>query len=87
MEGARHTDEMDRIKQLIPSPDTVITVVDNPPEGVDEIKLTVEELQVSILVQGEKKVSEILDDSNFDEFETFQMLYRLISAGLLKVAD
>ncbi|MFC1852358.1 DUF4388 domain-containing protein [candidate division CSSED10-310 bacterium] len=87
MEGARHTDEMDRIKQIIPSPDIVVTVVDNPPEGVDEIKLTVEELQVSILVQGAKKVSEILEESNFDEFETYQMLYRLISAGLLKVSD
>lgn len=87
MEGARHTDEMDRIKQIISSPDIIVTVVDNPPEGVDEIKLTVEELQVSILVQGEKKVSAILEESNFDEFETYQMLYRLISAGLLRVVD
>jgi len=87
MEGARHTDEMDRIKLLIPSPDIVVSVVENPPEGVDEIKLTVEELQVSILVQGKKKVSEILEESNFDEFETYQMLYRLISAGLLRVVD
>lgn len=87
MEGARHTDEMDRIKQIIPSPNHYVSMVDNPPEGVDEIKLTVEELQVSILVQGKKKVAEILEESNFDEFETYQMLYRLISAGLLKMSD
>ncbi|MBI2570860.1 MAG: DUF4388 domain-containing protein [Candidatus Schekmanbacteria bacterium] len=85
MEGARQTDEMDRIKQVIPSEDCVVCVEENPPEGTDEIRLTVEELQVSILVQGRKRVGDVLQQSSFDEFDTYQMLYRLVSAGLLRI--
>lgn len=87
MEGARHTDELDRIKKLIPSDETRFAVVDNPPENVKKIKLTIDELQLSSLIQEEKTVRSILALSPFDEFRTYKLLYSLTSAGLLRVLE
>lgn len=88
MEGARHTDELERIKQVIPSPDKRIAVVDNPPENVKSIKLTIDELQLSSLIQGKKTVRDILAASPFnDDFKTYKLLYSLISAGLIYVVE
>jgi HAMP domain-containing protein len=85
MEGARHTDELERIKQVLPSETSKVAVVINPPENVKKIKLTIEELQLSSLIQGERTVRELLDKSPFDELKTYTLLYSLISAGLIFV--
>ncbi|MFC1850658.1 DUF4388 domain-containing protein [candidate division CSSED10-310 bacterium] len=87
MEGARHTDELERIKKAIPSEDVKVAIVSNPPENVKKIKLTIEELQFTSLVQEPKSVSEILEDSPFDEFHSFKLLYSLLSAGLIYVVS
>jgi hypothetical protein len=83
MEGARQTDEMGRVRQLIPSSDMVLEM-GLPPEGVERITLTSEELKIGALAGEGRRVAEILEASPLDEIETYKVLYRLVSIGLLK---
>jgi HAMP domain-containing protein len=83
MEGARQTDEMSRVRQLIPSADIVLEM-GPPPEGMDQIRLTPEELQISALAGEGRKVADILTASPLEEIDTYKVLYRLVSIGLLR---
>jgi HAMP domain-containing protein len=83
MEGARQTDEMGRVRQLIPSSEIVLEM-GPPPEGMDQIRLTPEELQISSIAGEGRRVAEILESSPLEEIDTYKILYRLVSIGLLR---
>ena len=83
MEGARQTDEMGRVRQLIPSQEMVLEM-GPPPEGMDQIRLTPEELQISSIAGEGRRVAEILEASPLEEIDTYKVLYRLVSIGLLR---
>jgi nitrogen fixation/metabolism regulation signal transduction histidine kinase len=83
MEGARQTDEMGRVRQLIPSSEMVLEM-GPPPEGMDQIRLTPEELQISSIAGEGRRVAEILEASPLEEIDTYKVLYRLVSIGLLR---
>ncbi|MBN2383259.1 DUF4388 domain-containing protein [bacterium] len=87
MEGARHTDELERIKQVIPSEYKRIAFVENPPESVKKIKLTMDELKLSTIIQDCRTIKDVLDASPFDDLKTYKLLYGFLSAGLLKFKD
>ncbi len=82
MEGARQTDEMNRVRQLIPSADLRIEVSE-PPDGMSQVNLTPEELQISMIARNQNTVADILAASPLEEIDTYKVLYRLISTGLL----
>lgn len=85
MEGARQTDEMDVIRHLIPSPDAVLRISAKPTKAQKEIKLTKEEMEAIKLIQTNKVVSKIIENSSHAEFETYKILYSLVSSGLIEV--
>lgn len=85
MEGARQTDEMDVIRHLIPSPEAVLKISSNPTKAQKEIKLTTDEMEAIRLIQTNKVVSKIIENSSHAEFETYKILYSLVSSGLVEV--
>lgn len=85
MEGARQTDEMDVIKQLIPSVNAELVVLPQPSDAQREIKLTSEEMNIIALIQQERVVKNILSRSTHPEFETYKVMYSLVSSGLVEV--
>ncbi|RMH68535.1 MAG: DUF4388 domain-containing protein [Gemmatimonadetes bacterium] len=85
MEGARQTDEMDVIKQLIPSVNAELVVLPQPSDAQREIKLTSEEMNIIALIQQERVVKNILARSTHAEFETYKVMYSLVSSGLVEV--
>ncbi len=87
MEGARQTDEMDVIRHLIPTHDAVLKISTKPSKAQKEIKLTQDEMEAIRLIQTNKVVSKIIEKSSHGEFETYKILYSLVSSGLVEVAD
>lgn len=85
MEGARQTDEMDVIKQLIPSSSAELSVLPQPSDAQKEIKLTPEEMNIIALIQQERVVKNILERSPQPEFDTYKIMYSLVSSGLVEV--
>lgn len=85
MEGARQTDEMDVIKQLIPSTSAELAVLPQPSDAQKEIKLSPEEMNIIALIQQERVVKNILSRSPQPEFETYKIMYSLVSSGLVEV--
>ncbi|OQY30071.1 MAG: hypothetical protein B6244_02080 [Candidatus Cloacimonetes bacterium 4572_55] len=85
MEGARQTDEMDVIRHLIPGPNSILQLSSRPTKAQKEIKLTGDEVEAIRLIQRNKVVSKIVENSAHAEFETYKILYSLVSSGLVEV--
>jgi hypothetical protein len=84
MEGIRRLDEWPRIKELIPEDTAVPYLV--PLEFRDsQVKFHEGELEVMNLVDGKKKIRDIIHSSSFEEFETLRILMALLLARYIHV--
>jgi len=83
MEAVRRLDEWNKLRKVIPSPDYVIAFASGPTEKADNITLQAHEWKVLSLVNNQLTVAEIARKTGFSEFNTTQILYDLIAAGLL----
>lgn len=83
LEGARRTDEWERIRQVIPGPEAIpVAVVDDP--AADE-RLSPAERQVLQLVDDDRTVEEIGLQTHSSEFHVCRILYDQVQAKRLKV--
>jgi hypothetical protein len=73
--------EWDKIKELIPSPNTIfhLSMQKNP----ENKNINAEQWNVVALCNGTKTVSEIAGTLNWDEFKTSKTILQLIQLGLL----
>jgi len=80
MEGARRVDEWSLMEKKIPSLDLIFGLQRNPlqEEGVE---LTDQQRRLIPLIDGERTVTELVEESGLVEFETGKALYGLIQAG------
>ncbi|MDX1568368.1 MAG: tetratricopeptide repeat protein, partial [Longimicrobiales bacterium] len=85
MEGARRVDELSLIEKKIPSRDLVFAVNRDPSEEED-VELSEAEAKVFPLVDGQRTVKEILEESGLVEFEGMKALFGLIQAGFVAQA-
>ena len=83
MEGARRIDEWQRIRQKLPSGDIVLQFAPAYALREDEITLTPQEWEILALVNGERDLDGIAAKSGLSRFETYRILYGLLSSGLL----
>ncbi|MBI4650125.1 DUF4388 domain-containing protein [Candidatus Desantisbacteria bacterium] len=83
MEGARHVDEMEKIKTKIPSPAIVFEVVEEINKEGSDINLNPKEWNVLSLIDGKRTCSEIIDKTGYGELETLKIMYELLSADLI----
>jgi tetratricopeptide (TPR) repeat protein len=80
MEGARRVDEWSLIERKISSMDLIFALERDPlqEEGID---LTEGQQRIIAFIDGERTVTDIVDESGLVEFETGKALYGLIQAG------
>ncbi|NIN01024.1 MAG: DUF4388 domain-containing protein [candidate division Zixibacteria bacterium] len=87
MEGTRRIDEWIQIQQALPSDDVKVQTIKNPKIKSNTLTMSVAELQVLPLIDGEKNVSELIQTSPVSEFHTRKALYNLISSGLVEAGE
>ena len=82
LEGARRVDEWSLIEKKIPSFDLVFEL-DRPRLTASGAHLTNEQETILPLIDGERDVTHIIEDSGLVEFEVGKALYGLVAAGFL----
>jgi len=80
LEGARRVDEWSLIEKKIPSFD-LIFVVDRSRLAASGVSLTAEQQRLLPLLDGQRDVASLIDDSGLLEFDVGKALYGLITAG------
>jgi hypothetical protein len=77
--------EWDKIKELMPSPNTVFRLsLQKSPENKN---INADQWNVLALCNGTKSVSEIAETLNWDEFKTSKTILQLVQLGLLVKAE
>jgi tetratricopeptide (TPR) repeat protein len=82
LEGARRVDEWSLIEKKIPTFDIVFEL-DAKRLDASGAKLTAEQQTIAPLIDGQRDVARIIEDSGLVEFEVGKALYGLATAGFL----
>jgi tetratricopeptide (TPR) repeat protein len=82
LEGARRMDEWNLVEKKIPSFDLVFEA-DHARVKASDVEVTEEQRVVLDLVDGQRDVQAIVDDSGLVEFEVGKALYGLLTAGFV----
>jgi len=80
LEGARRVDEWSLIEKKVPSFDLIFGV-DRERLDASEVELTPEQRQILPLLDGQRDVAHVVEDSGLVEFDVGKALFGLISAG------
>lgn len=80
LEGARRVDEWNLIEKKVPSFDLIFTI-DRDRLSLSGVTLTEEQRRLLELIDGERDVQQLIDDSGMGEFDVGKALYGLITAG------
>lgn len=83
MEAAKRADEWAQVQKILPAYDFSVRPNLNPPGQGGMIKLTLDEYQTLLLIDGQKTISQILLESASGEFAASKSLADLISRGLI----
>lgn len=86
MEASRRLELWDRIRQKIPSLDTEFVMAAAPGDKSMEIHLKPKEWMLLCYLHGGRSVSELVDLTGYNDFETAKILYGMFSAGLIEKA-
>jgi hypothetical protein len=87
MEGTRRIDEWVEVQKVLPGPDVPLKPV-LVPQGIrEEVRLTLDEFQMLVLVDGNRTVPDLLELSPVGEFVTSKALYKLVVAGLIEPGE
>jgi len=83
MEGYRRMDELQVIREKIPTKDVVlIKKTENP-----KTQLSANLQKIFDLIDGEKTLNKIIRFSGFGEFNTFKMVYELVRLNLIDISE
>ena len=85
MEGTRRLDEWSRVREKIQSDRVVLAPVKALEEALRGVKLSDLERTALGLVDGRRTVREVIDLVAREEFESWQALHALLSAGVIRV--
>ena len=85
MEGTRRLDEWGRVRQKIQSDRVVLAPVKSIEEAAKVVKMSDFERTVLGLVDGKRTVRETIVLAQANEFESWQALHSLLSAGLIRI--
>ena len=77
--------EWDKIKEVVPSPNTIFHL--SLQKNQDNKNINAEQWNVLALCNGTKNVSEITETLSWDEFKTSKIIFQLIQLGLLVRAE
>ena len=83
LEAARRIDEMSVLRKNIPNDTMIFRTAENVQDNT-EIKLNANEWKALRLIDGTRSVRQLIDESGFDEFLGYKILYSLLSSGLIE---
>lgn len=84
MEGARRIEEWEQCLKLLPDQSTIFRVVATPRD--EKITLTAEEWKILFMINGQRTIAELCEDSEDDPFHVYRLLYGLRANKLIEVA-
>lgn len=82
-EGVKRIDNLTRIRREMPSLKDTLMLSDDPLSLFQNIELTSNDKKLLSLVDGEKTIKDILDQSWIGSFEAMKILYVLFYTGIL----
>lgn len=84
MEALRRKDEVEEIRRFLPSFDTRIRISE---PNIEELQLDDDDASVLILIDGNKTIDELLEESSAGEVETLDILEKLFALGVVSIAE
>jgi len=84
MEGARRIEEWEQCLKLLPDRSMIFRVVAAPRD--EKITLTADEWRILFLINGQRTIGDLCDDSDEDALHVYRVLYGLHSNKLIEVA-
>jgi predicted transcriptional regulator len=84
MEGIRRLDESERIREKVPSLDTVFTRVPGAAPNFEALDMSEGEIEIYKNIDGRLTVRELTGRSELTEFEVTRILFQLLSARLIE---
>lgn len=85
LEAARRLDEWSLVREKIHSDGVILAALKTVEEASQAAKLSDVERNVMALIDGRRTVGEVAELAGTGQFEAWQALYALLSAGLLRV--
>ncbi|MDD3626922.1 MAG: DUF4388 domain-containing protein [bacterium] len=85
MEGTRRIDELDRIREVVPSLEIMLTLNANADEDTTNINLNPNEWKVLSLIDGKRTANDIVLITGFSEFDLSKVIYSLVTVGLVEL--
>jgi hypothetical protein len=83
MEASRRIDERSILKKEIPR-DQLIFKISEKMRDTGKVKLTKNEWRILSLMDGNRTVKQVIDDSGYAELETYKIIYSLKMSGLIE---
>jgi len=83
LEASRRVDELSFLKELIPS-DKLVFKMSGKVQSKEEIKLNANEWRILSLIDGTRTVRQVINESTYDEFAVYKILFSVISSGLIE---
>jgi hypothetical protein len=84
MEASRRLEMWDRIRQKIPSMDTMFVMAPGPGDKSMEIHLKPAEWMLLCYLHGGKSVRDLVELTGYSDFDTAKILYGMYSAGFIE---
>jgi hypothetical protein len=86
MEGTRRIDEWLEIQKVLPPDDVFLRIARSPRTNREELTISLDEFRLLSLINGERTLPDLINNSPMGEFVTCRALYRLVAANLVEVA-
>jgi len=87
LEGLRRMDEFNRVREALPDFNIVLTLAGTPPERTRELSLTSDEWNLLALVNGQRTINDIADQSDMPRLDALGKLAALSLAGLVEKTE
>ncbi len=87
LEATRRIDEWSILQKHIPNNQVVFKLCDQLEGKSEEIKLNANEWRILSLVDGNRTLEQVVQDSGYDEFAVYKIIHSLIASGLIEKSD
>ncbi|MCH9030846.1 MAG: DUF4388 domain-containing protein [candidate division Zixibacteria bacterium] len=87
LEGLRRLDEMNHLRDTLPSLDTVFAISQAATNHPMDINLNPEEWNIMALINGRRTIRDVIEISNLSEVDTLKKLAALKLAGLVSETE
>jgi hypothetical protein len=85
MEGSRHIEEWELLKEEIPDLNLALNFVDRPGANIRDVHMTAEEWKVVSYINPKNTIRQIAKANKMNELEIRRIVYGLLQAGLIQI--